>query len=102
MINARKLSSAMSAAKAISDHMRDWFNGFNRDDDWVSMAVYSDGSYNTPKGLFYSFPVKIDQNGKWSIVQNLKLNEFSKELMLKTSEELSNERNEALLFLKGN
>ena len=27
MIKARKLSSAMSAAKAIVDHMRDWWLG---------------------------------------------------------------------------
>ena len=27
MIKARKLSSAMSAAKAIVDHMRDWWHG---------------------------------------------------------------------------
>lgn len=27
VIAARKLSSAMSAAKAACDHMRDWFNG---------------------------------------------------------------------------
>ena len=27
VIAARKLSSAMSAAKAICDHMRDWWNG---------------------------------------------------------------------------
>ena len=27
MIKARKLSSAMSAAKAACDHMRDWFVG---------------------------------------------------------------------------
>lgn len=27
ILKARKLSSAMSAAKAIVDHMRDWWNG---------------------------------------------------------------------------
>lgn len=27
MIKARKMSSAMSAAKAICDHIRDWWNG---------------------------------------------------------------------------
>ena len=27
VIAARKLSSAMSAAKAICDHMRDWYHG---------------------------------------------------------------------------
>lgn len=35
---------------------------------WVSMGVYSDGSYNVPAGLIYSFPVTC-KNGEWSIVQ---------------------------------
>jgi hypothetical protein len=35
---------------------------------WVSMGVYSDGSYGQPEGLIYSFPVTC-KDGKWSIVQ---------------------------------
>merc|ERR1712037_115138 len=42
VIAARKLSSAMSAAKAASDHMKSWF-GSTPSDDWVSMGVFSDG-----------------------------------------------------------
>lgn len=40
---------------------------------WVSMGVYSDGSYNVPSGLIYSFPVTC-KNGEWSIVQGEKHN----------------------------
>ena len=57
IIAARKLSSALSAAKAISDHMHDWFLGTNQ--KWVSMGVVSDGSYGITKGLVYSYPVKV-------------------------------------------
>lgn len=32
------------------------------------MGVYSDGSYNVPAGLIYSFPVTC-RNGEWTIVQ---------------------------------
>lgn len=32
------------------------------------MGVYSDGSYNVPSGLIYSFPVTC-KNGEWCIVQ---------------------------------
>jgi hypothetical protein len=32
------------------------------------MGVYSDGSYDAPKGVIYSFPVTC-KGGKWSIVQ---------------------------------
>lgn len=57
VIAARKMSSAMSAAKAASDHMRDWFAG-TKDGEYVSMGVVSDGSYGTPKDIVYSFPVQ--------------------------------------------
>lgn len=40
---------------------------------WVSMGVYSDGSYNVPAGLIYSFPVTC-KNGEWSIVQGENMN----------------------------
>merc|ERR1711993_108050 len=63
VIAARKLSSAMSAAKAASDHMKDWFQGT---DQWVSMGVASDGSYGTPKDVMFSFPCTCEK-GKWSI-----------------------------------
>ena len=38
------------------------------DGSWVSMGVYSDGSYGAPPGVVYSFPVTC-KDGKWSIVQ---------------------------------
>merc|ERR1711936_732292 len=62
VIAARKLSSAMSAAKAACDHMKSWFQG-TPSDDWVSMGVFSDGSYNTPVGVMFSFPVTIQNGG---------------------------------------
>ncbi len=37
---------------------------------FVSMGVYSDGSYNTPPGIIFSYPV-ICKNGDWSIVQGM-------------------------------
>merc|ERR1719447_2305474 len=53
VIAARKCSSAMSAAKAASDHMKSWFSGTPAD-GWVSMGVFSDGSYDTPEGVMFS------------------------------------------------
>lgn len=95
IIAARKLSSAMSAAKAICDHMRDWWHGTNGD-EWVSMGVVSDGSYGIEKGLIYSFPVRIDKNKNWSIVQGLAINDWARGLMDNTAKELIEERNDAL------
>merc|ERR1712107_742547 len=94
VIAARKLSSAMSAAKAACDHMKSWFSS-TPEDNWVSMGVFSDGSYDTPVGVMFSFPVKID-NGKWSIVQGLEMSDFAKEKLALTGKELCEERDEAM------
>lgn len=67
VIAARKMSSAMSAAKAAGDHMRDWWIG-TKPGEWVSMGVLSDGSYGIPKDIVFSFPVTIE-NGQYKIVQ---------------------------------
>lgn len=93
IIQARKLSSAMSAAKAITDHMHDWWLG-TAQGEWVSMAVYSDGSYDAPKGVIFSFPVEI-KDKKWSIVKNLKMDDWAKARIKKTADELVEEREAA-------
>lgn len=97
IIKARKLSSAMSAAKAISDHLHDWLLG--SDGRIVSMAVPSDGSYGIEKGILYSFPV-VCQGGSYKIVQGISVNSFSKSMMEATEKELVQERDmtKALLF----
>ncbi|KAG8363413.1 hypothetical protein BUALT_Bualt19G0019800 [Buddleja alternifolia] len=90
IIKARKLSSALSAASSACDHVRDWVVGTPKG-TWVSMGVYSDGSYGIPAGLIYSFPVTCE-NGDWSIVQGLKIDEFSREKMDATAKELVEEK----------
>jgi len=90
IIDARGSSSAASAASATIDAARDWLHG-TRDDDWVSMAVTSDGSYGIPEGLMYSFPVTTS-DGNWEIVQGLEINDFSRAKMDATAAELSDER----------
>uniref|UniRef100_A0A7C9EAE6 Malate dehydrogenase n=1 Tax=Opuntia streptacantha TaxID=393608 RepID=A0A7C9EAE6_OPUST len=98
IIKARKLSSALSAASAACDHIRDWVLGAPKG-TWVSMGVYSDGSYGIQPGLIYSFPVTC-QNGEWSIVQGLKIDNFSMEKMKATEEELIEEKELAYSYLK--
>jgi len=90
IIAARGASSAASAANAAVDHMRDWALG-TAEGDWVSMGVYSDGSYGITEGLIYSFPVTCKE-GDWSIVQGLDINDFSREKMQATETELTEER----------
>ena len=90
IIKARGASSAASAASAAVDHMRSWALGSDAD-DWVSMGVYSDGSYGIQEGLIYSFPC-VCNNGDWQIVQGLEINEFSQARMQATEQELAEER----------
>ena len=90
IIKARGQSSATSAANGAIDHVHDWVMGTPQD-DWVSMAVLSDGSYDVADGLIYSFPVTV-KNGKLQIVQGLEIDEFSRERMALTERELVEER----------
>lgn len=99
IIKARKLSSAMSAAKAICDHMRMWWFGTPAD-DITSMGIVSDGSYGIPEGIVYSFPLKIDGAKTWTIVPGLEISQFSQEKMDATSKELCEERDVAFSFLQ--
>ena len=90
IIDARGASSAASAASATVDAARDWLLGSPKD-DWVSMAVLSDGSYGVPEGLISSFPVTTT-GGDWSIVTGLEIDEFSRGRIDKSTAELADER----------
>ncbi len=90
IIEARGSSSAASAASATVDAARDWLLG-SPADDWVSMAVVSDGSYDVPEGLISSFPVTTS-GGDWSIVQGLEIDDFSRARIDASTAELAEER----------
>ena len=90
IIDARGSSSAASAASATVDAARDWLLGTPAD-DWVSMAVVSDGSYGVPEGLISSFPVTTS-GGDWSIVQGLEIDDFSRGRIDASTAELADER----------
>jgi malate dehydrogenase len=90
IISARGASSAASAAQAAIDHVRDWMLG-TPSDDWVSMAVASDGSYGVPEGLISSFPCRT-QGGEWEIVQGLEIGDFSRSRIDASVAELAQER----------
>jgi malate dehydrogenase len=90
VIKARGSSSAASAASAAIDHVRDWALG-TADGDWTSMAVSADGSYGVAEGVIYSYPVTC-KDGQYAIVQGLAIDEFSRERMDATRQELLEER----------
>jgi malate dehydrogenase len=90
VIEARGASSAASAANAACDHVRNWVLG-TAPDDWVSMAVPSDGSYGVAEGLISSFPVRCD-DGRYEIVQGLAIDAFSRSRIDASVAELADER----------
>jgi malate dehydrogenase len=90
IIEARGSSSAASAASATIDAAHDWLFG-SASDDWVSMAVVSDGSYDVPEGLISSFPVTTS-DGDWEIVQGLDIDDFSRGRIDASTKELAEER----------
>jgi malate dehydrogenase len=89
IIEARGLSSAASAANAAIDHMRDWALGTKG--KWVTMGVPSNGEYGIPKDVMFGFPVTTE-NGKYTIVKDLPIDEFSQERINKTLKELQEEQ----------
>ena len=90
IIEARGASSAASAANAAIDHVHDWVLGTD-DGDWVSMGVPSDGSYGVSEGLLCGLPATC-ADGRWSVVQGLELDEFSRARIDASVAELESER----------
>jgi malate dehydrogenase len=90
IIKARGLSSAASAATAIIGTVRS-LTADTAGDDWHSIAVCSDGSYGVEQDLISSFPIR-SRGGKWEIVENVPINEFSRTKIDASVAELKEER----------
>jgi malate dehydrogenase len=90
VIEARGLSSAASAANAAIDSVRSIHFG-TTPGDWTSVAVVSRGEYGAPDGLQFGFPV-ISDGRNWNIVEGLDHDDFAKEKIRITTEELLQER----------
>ena len=90
IIKTRGLSSAGSAANAVVDTVR-FLTNDTPANDWHSVAVCSDGSYNVEKDLISSFPVRV-RAGQWEIVQKLPINEFSRDKIDRSVAELKEEK----------
>jgi malate dehydrogenase len=90
IIKARGLSSAGSAANAAIDSVRSVAED-TTGDDWHSIGVCSDGSYGVEEGLISSFPIR-SRGGKWEIVQNVAINDFSRQKIDASVNELKEER----------
>jgi malate dehydrogenase len=89
IIEARGLSSAASAANAAIDHMHDWVLGTNG--KWVTMGIPSKGEYGIPAEVIYGYPV-VCENGEYEMIEGLEIDEFSRERMNHTLNELLEEQ----------
>ncbi len=90
IIEARGSSSAASAANAVVDTVRGLTTP-TAEGDWHSVCVCSDGSYGVDEGLVASFPIRTDGT-KWEIVQGVPVNDFSREKIEASVQELREER----------
>ena len=114
IIKKQGLSSGLSAAGAITRHLKDLFThltvdpvdpvdpvGSKREDGVIlfSAGVLSDGNtYGVPEGIVFSFPCYLN-NGEVKIFQGLELDESLNERLHVSVAELQGERNEAEAFL---
>ena len=89
VIEARKASSAGSAANAALAHCRDWHAGTGG--QWSSAGVLSEGQYGVERGLVFSFPV-TGEGGHWRVVEGLTLTEEARRRLKATQDELAKER----------
>ncbi|MDF1849415.1 MAG: malate dehydrogenase [Verrucomicrobiales bacterium] len=90
IIAARGLSSAASAANAVVDTVKGLTTP-TPEGDWNSVCVCSDGSYGVDEGLISSFPIRSDGEN-WEIVQDVPVDEFSREKIDLSVQELREER----------
>lgn len=91
VIRLRKLSSAMSAARAISDHLRIWLVDGTKEGEHTSFGVYSNGEYDLAKDIFFSLPCKCI-NSEYFVIDNLVLNDDTKKALKISEEELLKEK----------
>lgn len=92
IIEARGASSAASAANAAIDSVVSIRNATPAG-DCASLAVISRGEYGVPEGLQFGFPVVSTGDG-WSVAEGFELDDFAREKLRITTEELVAERAE--------
>ena len=90
IIKARGASSAASAANAVVDTVRNLVTPTPAG-AYFSVAVCSDGSYDIPSGLMFSFPIRSNGQG-WAVVQGLAHQDFAQAKIEATKKELQDEQ----------
>jgi malate dehydrogenase len=92
IIEARGLSSAASAANAAIDSVNSVWRP-TADGTCASLAVVSHGEYGVPEGLVFGYPIR-STGSSWSVAEDFELDDFAKDKVRITTEELLGERDE--------
>jgi malate dehydrogenase len=88
IIAARGASSAASAANALVDHVRDLVTPGKVH----SIAVKSNGEYGFDPNVWAGMPVKTTTPGAYEVIKGLPMDDFAKQKIAKTNQELVEER----------
>jgi len=89
IIKARGLSSAASAANALINHVQSLDTV---SDEIHSIVVCSKGQYGFAEGVWAGMPVRTVSPGNYEVVEDFEHDEFAKEALAKTNDELVSER----------
>lgn len=92
VLAARGSSSAASAANAVVDSVRSIHTPTPPGDN-AALAVVSQGEYGVPEGLQFGYPVRTD-GSTWAVVEGFAFDDFARERIRITTEELEGERAE--------
>ncbi|MCP5470235.1 MAG: malate dehydrogenase [Chlamydiales bacterium] len=85
-------SSAASAANGVIDAVRSLYHP-TREDDWFSSAVCSDSNpYGIEENLIFGFPCCSRGDGHYTVVPDLRWDEWIREKIMATEKELIEER----------
>ncbi|MEA2640416.1 MAG: malate dehydrogenase, partial [Chloroflexota bacterium] len=90
IISARGASSAGSAAAAVIDSVVS-IHTPTAAGDCAALAVVSHGEYGVPEGLQFGFPVR-STGSSWEVIQGFEHDDFGKEKIRVTTQELLSER----------
>ena len=96
IIAARGASSAASAANALVDHVHDLVTPGKVH----SIAVKSNGEYGFHPDVWAGMPVKTTTPGAYEVIKGLPMDDFAKQKIAKTNQELVEERQTVESMLK--
>ena len=84
-------SSAASTAVSIADAIKALVTP-TREGDWFSSAVCTDGNpYGIAEGIIFSMPCRSTGDGSYEIVEGLEINDWLRERIKKSEDELTKE-----------